>query len=89
MKRFIFIFCIITGFIFTNGKTILFIGDSITDGNWGSPSTYPCSSDQRNKTDLNHVLGHGFVEMTAGYFMGEYPDSNYYFNPWQFLCGFV
>ena len=80
MKKILSILCILTGCgIFINGKTILFIGDSITDGNWGSPSTYPCSSDQRNKTDLNHVLGHGFVEMTAGYFMGEYPDSNYYF----------
>lgn len=66
-------------FALIKGKTILFIGDSITDGNWGSPSKYPCSSEERNRDDKNHILGHGFAEMTAGYFMGEFPDSDYNF----------
>lgn len=35
-------------------QTILFQGDSITDGNWG-----------RNE-DPNHFLGHGYVYITAG-----------------------
>ena len=78
-KSSLLICVIITCFSLLNGKTILFIGDSITDGNWGSPSKYPCSSDERNKNDLNHILGHGFVEMTAGYFQGEFPDSNFSF----------
>ena len=62
-----------------NGKTFLFIGDSITDGNWGSPNKYPCSTEERNLYDENHLLGHGYVEMTSGYFMGEYPNSGYKF----------
>lgn len=62
-----------------DGKTFLFIGDSITDGNWGSPNKYPCSTEERNLYDRNHLLGHGYAEMTAGYFMGEYPDSGFYF----------
>ena len=70
---------IVSCILVVESKTILFIGDSITDGNWGSPQGYPCSSEQRNQWDKNHVLGHGFVEMTAGYFMGEFPDSNYNF----------
>ena len=80
IKRILSFFVIILSVcISCYAKTFLFIGDSITDGNWGSPQGYPCSSDERNKTDLNHVLGHGYVEMIAGEFMGEMPDSNYYF----------
>lgn len=60
----------------SNATTFLFIGDSITDGNWGSPSKYPCSSSERNQWDRNHILGHGYVEMTAGYFMGEFPEND-------------
>ncbi|TFE28646.1 SGNH/GDSL hydrolase family protein [Cohnella luojiensis] len=37
-----------------NPKTILFQGDSITDGNW-----------DRNE-DPNHILGHGYVFILAG-----------------------
>ena len=80
IKRLLILGCVLISFIIlVNGKTILFIGDSITDGNWGSPSKYPCSAEERNLYDKNHLLGHGYAEMTAGYFMGEYPDSNYYF----------
>ena len=70
---------LISCFALIDGKTVLFIGDSITDGNWGSPNKYPCSSEERNKYDRNHILGHGYAEMSAGYFMGEYPDSGFYF----------
>ena len=66
-------------FLLSHAKTILFIGDSITDGNWGSPQKYPCSSEERNLWDQNHILGHGFAQMTAGYYMGNYPTAGYYF----------
>ena len=80
IKRFLtLIFADVFFFMLVDGKTILFIGDSITDGNWGSPSKYPCSSEERNLYDKNHILGHGFAEMTSGYFMGEYPDSDFNF----------
>lgn len=79
-KRFLIsAFAVAFFFIFLNGKTILFIGDSITDGNWGSPSKYPCSVEERNLYDKNHILGHGYAEMTAGYFTGEFPDSGFNF----------
>ena len=80
MKKLTLIIVAISLFIFiSQAKTILFIGDSITDGHWGSPQKYPCSSEERNLTDLNHILGHGFAEMTAGYYMGVYPTSDFYF----------
>lgn len=69
----------LVSFLFAHGETILFIGDSITDGNWGSPDKYPCSSSERNQWDQNHILGHGYAEMTAGYFMGNYPEKGYRF----------
>ena len=79
-KRILFVAgALIAVFTLINAKTILFIGDSITDGNWGSPSKYPCSSQERNLHDRNHILGHGYVEMTAGYFMGEFPNGNFNF----------
>lgn len=78
-KMVLLIFGLFLFFAGGGAKTILFIGDSITDGNWGSPTKYPCSSDEHNQSDLNHILGHGFVEMISGYFMGEFPDSNYFF----------
>jgi lysophospholipase L1-like esterase len=54
---------------------VLFIGDSITDGNWGSPVGWPCPSENRSHTDMNHIFGHGFVEMTAAYYLGTYPEA--------------
>lgn len=53
----------------------LFIGDSITDGNWGSPKGWPCPSEKRNKADQNHVYGHGYAEMTIGVLALERPDT--------------
>ena len=78
-KRILIFIMVVAAIMLVNAKTILFIGDSITDGNWGSPKKYPCSSDERNQTDLNHIMGHGFAEMTAGYYMGNYPNDGYYF----------
>ncbi|MCH5223246.1 MAG: alpha-L-fucosidase [Muribaculaceae bacterium] len=65
--------------VFAFANTFLFIGDSITDGNWGSPSGYPCSTDQRNQWDKNHLLGHGYVEMIAGELSGNSPEEEYEF----------
>lgn len=79
-RRSIPLFLFATMMVFVAGaKTFLFIGDSITDGNWGSPQGYPCITDQRNQWDKNHILGHGYVEMIAGELGGENPDSSYYF----------
>lgn len=59
----------------------LFIGDSITDGNWGSPKGWPCPSEKRNNADLNHVYGHGYAEMTIGRLASQHPDTTvHYYN---------
>ncbi len=55
------------------GKRILFIGDSVTDGNWGG-----CGA-ERSTTDMNHIFGHGFMADCAAHYMAQYPDSDFVF----------
>ena len=47
------------------GLTILFQGDSITDGNRG-----------RNYNDLNHIMGHGYAFSIASRLGAAYPEKN-------------
>src|SRR6478752_5179743 len=47
--------------------TILFQGDSITDGNRG------------RSTDPNHIMGHGYAFSIASRLGAEYPDRNLLF----------
>lgn len=55
-------------------RRVLFIGDSITDGNWGTN----CNG-ERNLTDMNHIFGHGYMYLCASYFMGAFPERGYEF----------
>lgn len=59
--------------------TVLFIGDSITDGNWGNPVGYPCPTQARSTTDMNHIYGHGYMFLIASQFQGETPEKVYRF----------
>ena len=49
------------------GLTILFQGDSITDGN------------RTRNNDWNHIMGHGFAYIIASRLWYDYPDRNYHF----------
>ncbi len=51
-------------------KRTLFIGDSITDGNWGTN----CNG-ERNLGDMNHIFGHGYMFICASRYMAEYADA--------------
>lgn len=59
------------------GLRVLYIGDSITDGNWGGGGARPSS--QRNLTDMNHIYGHGFMFLCAAHYMSRYPEREYQF----------
>lgn len=59
------------------GLKILFIGDSITDGNWGGGNAKPSS--QRSLWDMNHIYGHGFMFLCAAHYMSENPNAEYEF----------
>lgn len=59
------------------GKKFLYIGDSITDGNWGGGDAKPSS--ERNHWDQNHIFGSGYMYLCAAYFMGTFPEQGYVF----------
>ena len=59
------------------GKRVIFIGDSITDGSWGKADGRKCP--ERNHYDMNHIMGHGYAENCAQYWMVKYPERNYTF----------
>lgn len=65
---------ICTNGLFAQRKHILFIGDSITDGNWGGGGAKP--SRERNHLDQNHLFGSGFMYLSAAYYMGKFPGYN-------------
>lgn len=50
-----------------NNKRIVFIGDSITDGNWGCIYNYKRTSSERSHTDMNHIYGHSYVYIIESY----------------------
>ncbi|MBR6250391.1 MAG: SGNH/GDSL hydrolase family protein [Bacteroidales bacterium] len=56
-------------------KRVLFIGDSITDGNWGNSKYWnqPCSD--RDLNDMNHIFGHGYMYLCASKLMAEHPGQ--------------
>ena len=63
----------------TPPRRILFIGDSITDGGWGNSGGTSAASDKRSLGDMNHIFGHGYMEMCAAYFMSNYPQRDFQF----------
>ena len=56
------------------GQKIVFLGDSITDGNWGNGGARPAVD--RNNYDLNHIYGHGFQCEIASYYLEKYPQKH-------------
>ena len=60
-----------------SGRRVVYIGDSITDGNWGKANGKPSS--QRNLWDRNHLFGSGYMYLCASYYQGYFPDCDYRF----------
>ncbi|MBR5659980.1 MAG: SGNH/GDSL hydrolase family protein [Bacteroidales bacterium] len=61
------------------GKHIVFIGDSITDGNWGCVYGYKPTSAERSHTDFNHIYGHSYMMLIASDFQAKHPEADYQF----------
>ncbi|MBO5824636.1 MAG: SGNH/GDSL hydrolase family protein [Prevotella sp.] len=62
-----------------NGKRVLFIGDSITDGGWGRSGGSMAPSGKRNHTDLNHIYGHSYMMLCAAHLESKLPDAGWKF----------
>ena len=61
------------------GKHVVFIGDSITDGNWGCVNGYKPTSAERSHTDFNHIYGHSYMMLIASDFQAKHPEADYQF----------
>ena len=59
-------------------RRVVFIGDSITDGNWGDGGGAKPSA-QRNHWDQNHLFGSGYMYLCAAYYMSKYPGEGLVF----------
>ena len=81
MKRYTFftLFMLITISIMQAQTKVLFIGDSITDGNWGNSCGMPKPSDERSHWDMNHIYGSGYMYLCAAHYQGNYPEREYEF----------
>lgn len=65
--------------IYASGMKVLFIGDSITDGNWGNSGGSAKPSCERCLWDMNHIYGSGYMYLCATYYQGKYPSRKYEF----------
>jgi len=75
----LFLVCFLLCYPFTirgQERRILYIGDSITDGNWGGGNG---SSAERNHWDQNHLFGSGYVYLCVAHYTGKYPEKNFTF----------
>ena len=81
MKHIFFLFFLfLAGNIaYPAGPRILFIGDSITDGNWGNSDGSAQPSAARNHWDMNHIYGSGYMYLCASYYQSTYPEREYQF----------
>ena len=58
-------------------KKVVFVGDSITDGDWAKADGRPAG--ERSHYDMNHIYGHGFQAECAAYYMSKYPQKHFRF----------
>lgn len=82
MKKSLFTVLVLLAFgviCMANGKRVLFIGDSITDGAWGNSKVWNTPSEERNQQDMNHIYGHGYMMICASHYQGLYPSEEFTF----------
>lgn len=82
MKRiglFVIVFFCISLLLHASGPRVLFIGDSITDGNWGNACGMPKPTAERSLWDMNHIYGSGYMYLCASHYQGDFPEKEYAF----------
>lgn len=60
--------------------SVLYIGDSITDGGWGNSGGTMKPSAERKLWDLNHIFGHSYMFLCAATMMADYPGEYEMYN---------
>lgn len=66
-------------FAHAGGLRVLFIGDSITDGNWGNACGMAKPTSERSLWDMNHIYGSGYMYLCASHYQGSFPEKEYEF----------
>lgn len=61
------------------GCRVLYIGDSITDGDWCRMDGKQSSERKSKEWDMNHIFGHGYMSLCASHYMSRYPTMRYRF----------
>ena len=61
------------------GKRIVYIGDSITDGNWACLNGKKSSDRKHKEWDKNHVFGSGYMYLCAAHYTATEPEKEYEF----------
>ena len=93
MKRiglFVIVFFCISLLLHASGPRVLFIGDSITDGNWGNACGMPKPTAERSLWDMNHIYGSGYMYLCASHYQGDFPEKEYaFFNRGMMVEGTV
>lgn len=82
MKRiglFVIVFFCISLLLHASGPRVLFIGDSITDGNWGNACGMPKPTAERSLWDMNHIYGSGYMYLCASHYQGDFRKRNMLF----------
>lgn len=82
MKRNLILVVIVLCTVFqihAGGRRVLFIGDSITDGNWGNACGGPKPASERTLWDMNHIYGSGYMYLCATHYQGDSPEQEYEF----------
>lgn len=61
------------------GRRVVFVGDSVTDGAWGRSNGLAVPSGERNQKDLNHIYGHSYMMLLAAWYESQYPQAGFEF----------
>ena len=62
-----------------SGSRFVFIGDSITDGDWCLGNGRPGVDRLAREWDKNHIYGHSYMAFCAARMQAEYPGQKYEF----------
>ncbi len=73
------VLAMVSATVSAQGKKVLFIGDSITDGAWGNSKVWNASSEERDQWDMNHIYGHGYMMICASHYQSNFPMDGFVF----------
>ncbi len=71
--------CSSSSYTLKSGSRFVFIGDSITDGDWCLGNGRPSVDRLAREWDKNHIYGHSYMAFCAACMQADYPGQKYEF----------